>query len=227
MLNDYRQHLAERAAQGIAPKPLDAAQVAGLIDLLQQPPAGEEAFLLDLLVNRIPAGVDEAAYVKAGFLTAVANGDTACPLVTPEQATEWLGTMLGGYNIAPLIALLDKPALAPIAVQGLAHSLLIFDAFHDVQAKADAGNDYAKQVLQAWADGDWFTQRPAVPETLTVTVFKVSGETNTDDLSPAPDAWSRPDIPLHAKAMLKMPREGITNAEQQITALKANGFPVA
>ncbi|WP_150051966.1 MULTISPECIES: bifunctional aconitate hydratase 2/2-methylisocitrate dehydratase [Methylomonas] len=227
MLEQYRKHVAERAADGIVPKPLDAEQVAALVELLKQPPAGEEAFLLDLLAYRIPAGVDEAAYVKAGFLTAVAKGEAASPLITPEKATELLGTMLGGYNVAPLIELLDRAPLAPIAAKALAQILLIFDAFHDVQEKAQAGNVYAQQVLQSWADADWFTSRPEVPEKLTVTVFKVSGETNTDDLSPAPDAWSRPDIPLHAKAMLKMPRDGISNAEQQINDLKAKGFPVA
>ncbi|OAI11629.1 MULTISPECIES: bifunctional aconitate hydratase 2/2-methylisocitrate dehydratase [Methylomonas] len=227
MLEQYRKHVAERAAEGIVPKPLDAEQVAALVELLKQPPVGEEAFLLDLLANRIPAGVDEAAYVKAGFLTAVAKGGATSPLLTPEKATELLGTMLGGYNVAPLIELLDHVTLAPIAAKALSQILLIFDAFHDVQEKAEAGNAYAKQVLQSWADAEWFTAKPEVPEKLTVTVFKVTGETNTDDLSPAPDAWSRPDIPLHAKAMLKMPRDGITNAEQQITELKAKGFPVA
>ncbi|BBL58759.1 bifunctional aconitate hydratase 2/2-methylisocitrate dehydratase [Methylomonas koyamae] len=227
MLEQYRKHVAERAAEGIVPKPLDVEQVAALVELLKQPPAGEEAFLLDLLENRIPAGVDEAAYVKAGFLTAVAKGETSSPLITPEKATELLGTMLGGYNVAPLIELLDNFALAPLAAKALSQILLIFDAFHDVQEKVQAGNAYAKQVLQSWADAEWFTAKPEVPEKLTVTVFKVTGETNTDDLSPAPDAWSRPDIPLHAKAMLKMPRDGITNAEQQITELKAKSFPVA
>ncbi|MBT9096992.1 bifunctional aconitate hydratase 2/2-methylisocitrate dehydratase [Methylovulum psychrotolerans] len=227
MLEIYRKHVAERAAEGVVPKPLDAAQTAALCELIKQPPAGEEAFILDLLANRIPAGVDEAAFVKAAFLTAIAKSEATSPILTPEDATELLGTMLGGYNIAPLIDLLDVAALAPIAAKALTHTLLVFDAFHDVQSKADAGNAYAKQVLQAWADAEWFTSKPAVPEKLTVTVFKVTGETNTDDLSPAPDAWSRPDIPLHAKAMLKMPREGITNAEQQITELKQKGFPVA
>ncbi|NOV29543.1 bifunctional aconitate hydratase 2/2-methylisocitrate dehydratase [Methylomonas sp. ZR1] len=227
MLEQYRKHVAERAAEGIVPKPLDAEQVAALVELLKQPPAGEEAFLLDLLENRIPAGVDEAAYVKAGFFTAVAKGEATSPLLTAEKATELLGTMLGGYNVAPLIELLDNATLAPIAAKALSQILLIFDAFHDVQEKAEAGNAYAKQVLQSWADAEWFTAKPEVSEKLTVTVFKVTGETNTDDLSPAPDAWSRPDIPLHAKAMLKMPRDGITNAEQQITELKAKGFPVA
>jgi len=227
MLEQYRIHQAERAETGVAPKPLSAEQTATLVELFKQPPAGEEGFLLDLLSNRIPAGVDEAAYVKAGFLAAVAKGETSTPLLTPEKATELLGTMLGGYNVAPLIELLDHPTLASVAAQALSRILLIFDAFHDVQAKAEAGNVYAKQVLQSWADAEWFTERAAVPEKLTITVFKVSGETNTDDLSPAQDAWSRPDIPLHAKAMLKIPREGIHNAEQQITELKQKGFPVA
>ena len=227
MLRQYRQHVAERASEGVVPKPLDAGQVAALVELLKQPTAGDEAEILDLLVNRIPAGVDEAAYVKASFLTAVAKGEVHSPLVTAEKATELLGTMLGGYNVAPLIELLDKPNLAPIAANALSYILLIFDAFHDVQEKAATGNAFAKQVLQSWADAEWFTTRAPVAEKLTVTVFKVSGETNTDDLSPAPDAWSRPDIPLHAKAMLKMPRDGITNAEQQINDLKSKGFPVA
>ncbi|MGZ4995536.1 MAG: bifunctional aconitate hydratase 2/2-methylisocitrate dehydratase [Methylobacter sp.] len=227
MLEQYRKHAAERAAEGIVPKPLDAEQVAALVELAKQPPAGEEQFILDLLANRIPAGVDEAAYVKAGFLAAIANGEASSPILDAARATELLGTMLGGYNIAPLIQLLDNEALAPIAAKALSHTLLIFDAFHDVQEKADAGNPFAKQVIQSWAEAEWFTGKPKVPEKLTVTVFKVTGETNTDDLSPAPDAWSRPDIPLHAKAMLKMPREGITNAEQQIAELKQKGFPVA
>jgi aconitate hydratase 2/2-methylisocitrate dehydratase len=227
MLEQYRKHVAERAAEGIVPKPLDAAQTAALVELIKNPPAGEENFLLDLLANRIPAGVDEAAYVKAGFLAAIAKGEAASPILSPSDAARLLGTMLGGYNVAPLIDLLDHPELAPIAAKGLSHTLLIFDAFHDVQAKAEAGNAFAKQVIESWAEAEWFTAKPEVPEKLTVTVFKVTGETNTDDLSPAPDAWSRPDIPLHAKAMLKMPREGITNAEQQIAELKQKGFPVA
>ncbi|MEE7624710.1 bifunctional aconitate hydratase 2/2-methylisocitrate dehydratase [Methylobacter sp. Wu8] len=242
MLEQYRKHVAERAAEGIVPKPLDAEQTAALVELIKQPPArdlydaggratqlpvAEEEFILDLLANRVPAGVDEAAYVKAGFLAAVAKGEVSSPILDAARATELLGTMLGGYNIAPLIDLLDNEALAPIAAKALSHTLLIFDAFHDVQEKADAGNPFAKQVLNSWAEAEWFTSKPKVPEKLTVTVFKVSGETNTDDLSPAPDAWSRPDIPLHAKAMLKMPREGITNAEQQIAELKQKGFPVA
>jgi aconitate hydratase 2/2-methylisocitrate dehydratase len=227
MLEQYRTHVAERAAEGIVPKPLDAAQTSALCELIKNPPTGEEAFILDLLANRIPAGVDEAAYIKAGFLTAIAKAEASSPILTPEDATELLGTMLGGYNVAPLIDLLDNDKLAPIAAKALSHTLLVFDAFHDVQSKADAGHAFAQQVLQAWANADWFTSKPPVPEKLTVTVFKVTGETNTDDLSPAPDAWSRPDIPLHAKAMLKMPREGITNAELQINALKQKGFPVA
>lgn len=227
MLEQYRKHAEERAAEGIVPKPLDAEQVAALVELIKQPPAGNEDFLLYLLANRVPAGVDEAAYVKASFLTAIAKGEVSSPILDAEHATELLGTMLGGYNISPLIELLDNKTLAPIAVKALSHTLLIFDAFHDVQEKADAGNQFAKEVINSWADAEWFTGKANLPVKLTVTVFKVSGETNTDDLSPAPDAWSRPDIPLHAKAMLKMPREGITNAEQQIAELKQKSFPVA
>ncbi|MDD5266794.1 MAG: bifunctional aconitate hydratase 2/2-methylisocitrate dehydratase [Methylococcales bacterium] len=227
MLEQYRKHVEERAAEGVVPKPIDAGQMAALVELIKQPPAGEEEFILDLLANRVPAGVDEAAYIKAGFLAAIAKGEVNSPILTAADATELLGTMLGGYNIAPLIDLLDNPTLAPIAVKGLSHTLLVFDAFHDIQEKADKGNPFAKQIIQSWADAEWFTSKPPVPEKMTVSVFKVTGETNTDDLSPAPDAWSRPDIPLHAKAMLKMPREGITNAEEQIEELQQKGFPVA
>ncbi|MEI8210157.1 MAG: bifunctional aconitate hydratase 2/2-methylisocitrate dehydratase, partial [Methylococcales bacterium] len=227
MLKQYHKHVEERAAEGVVPKPLDAEQTTALVELIKYPPQGEEEFLLDLLANRIPAGVDEAAYVKASFLTAIAKSEVTSPILTPADATELLGTMLGGYNITPLIDLLDTPTLAPIAVKGLAHTLLIFDAFHDVEEKALAGNTFAKEVIKSWADAEWFTSKPAVAKKMTVTVFKVTGETNTDDLSPAPDAWSRPDIPLHAKAMLKIPREGITNAELQIEELQEKGFPVA
>jgi len=227
VLEAYRKHVAERAALGVVPKPLDAAQTAAVVELLKSPPQGEEAFLVDLLSNRVPAGVDEAAYVKAGFLTALAKGQARSPLLTKLQATQLLGTMLGGYNINALVDLLDDSELGAEAATQLSHTLLMFDAFHDVAQKAKAGNAHAKRALQSWADADWFTSRGKVPEVLTVTVFKVPGETNTDDLSPAPDAWSRPDIPLHAKAMYKMPREGITQAEQQIEELKKRGFPVA
>ena len=227
MLDEYRQHVEERLKQGIVPQPLSAEQVAGLVKLIENPPADEAVFLLDLLENRVPAGVDEAAYVKAGFLAAIAKGESQSPILSAERAVELLGTMLGGYNIAPLIALLDNEVLAPLAVQALRHTLLVFDAFYDVKEKADHGNVYAQQVIQSWANAEWFTEKPEVPALKTVTVFKVTGETNTDDLSPAPDAWSRPDIPLHAQAMLKNPREGITNALTQLRDLKDQGFPLA
>ena len=234
MLEAYRKHVEERAAEGVVPKPLDAEQVAGLVELLKNPPQGEEAFILDLLENRIPPGVDEAAYVKAGFLTAVAKSEVASPLVSREKAAELLGTMQGGYNIAPLVEFLDDDALAPIAVKALSHTLLMFDAFYDVEEKAKAGNAFAKQVLQSWADAEWFTSKEKVAEKITVKVFKVTGETNTDDLSPAPDAWSRPDIPVHAKAMLKMERDGIVPDQpgsvgpiNQIEELQKDGIPLA
>ncbi|MCZ4295246.1 MULTISPECIES: bifunctional aconitate hydratase 2/2-methylisocitrate dehydratase [Vibrio] len=234
MLEAYRKHVEERAAEGVVPKPLDAEQVAGLVELLKNPPQGEEEFILDLLENRIPPGVDEAAYVKAGFLTAITKGEVSSPLVSKAKAAELLGTMQGGYNIEPLVSLLDDAELAPIAVKALSHTLLMFDAFYDVEEKAKAGNDSAKQVLQSWADAEWFTAKEKVAEKITVKVFKVTGETNTDDLSPAPDAWSRPDIPVHAKAMLKMEREGI-NPDQpgsvgpisQIEELQKDGIPLA
>ncbi|HAS6216295.1 TPA: bifunctional aconitate hydratase 2/2-methylisocitrate dehydratase [Vibrio vulnificus] len=230
MLEAYRKHVEERAAEGVVPKPLDAEQVAGLVELLKNPPQGEEAFLLDLLENRIPPGVDEAAYVKAGFLAAVICGEASSPLVSREHAAKLLGTMQGGYNIEPLVALLDDEALAPIAVEALSHTLLMFDVFYDVEEKAKAGNQYAQQVLQSWADAEWFLSKPELAEKITLTVFKVTGETNTDDLSPAPDAWSRPDIPVHALAMLKNEREGIVPDQpgsigpiKQIEALKEQG----
>ena len=177
---------------------------------MKNPPAGEEEFLVDLITNRVPAGVDEAAYVKAGFLSALAKGETSSPLLSKQRAVELLGTMQGGYNIATLVELLDSAELGAVAAEQLKHTLLMFDAFHDVAEKAKAGNQHAKAVMQSWAEGEWFTNRPAVAEKITLSVFKVTGETNTDDLSPAPDAWSRPDIPLHALAMLKLPREGLT-----------------
>ncbi|AYY81602.1 MULTISPECIES: bifunctional aconitate hydratase 2/2-methylisocitrate dehydratase [Proteus] len=234
MLEEYRKHVAERAAEGVVPKPLDATQTAALVELLKNPPKGEEEFLLDLIVNRVPPGVDEAAYVKAGFLTALAKGETTSPLISPEKAVELLGTMQGGYNIHALIESLDNDKLAPIAAKALSHTLLMFDNFYDVEEKAKAGNVYAKQIMQSWADAKWFTERPELAEKITVTVFKVTGETNTDDLSPAPDAWSRPDIPLHALAMLKNAREGIEPDQpgsvgpiKQIEALNKKGFPLA
>lgn len=213
MLQAYRDHVAERAAQGIPPLPLSAKQTGELIELLKNPPQGEAATLVDLITHRVPAGVDDAAKVKASYLAAVAHGTEKCSLISRARATELLGTMLGGYNISPLVDLLDDAAVAKEAAEGLKKTLLMFDQFHDVKEKADKGNAHAKAVLQSWADAEWFTSRPEVPKSITVTILKVTGETNTDDLSPAPDAWSRPDIPLHALAMLKNKRDGITPEE--------------
>ena len=234
MLEAYRQHVAERAALGIPPLPLTARQTEDLIALLKAPPAGEESFLVDLVTYRVPAGVDDAARVKAAFLAAVAKGEETCALISRVRATELLGTMLGGFNIQPLIGLLACGECGQAAAQALKFTLLMFDYFHDVKTLADQGNANAKAVLASWAEAEWFTSRPAVPESLTLTVFKVTGETNTDDLSPAPDAWSRPDIPLHALAMLKNPRPGIDPDEagnrgpvRQLEALKAKGNLVA
>ncbi len=234
MLEAYREHVQERADMGVVPKPLDAEQTAALVELLKNPPAGEEDFILELLTYRIPAGVDEAAYVKAGFLAAITKGEATSPLIDKVKAAELLGTMLGGYNISPLVDCLDDDELAPTAVKTLSKTLLMFDAFYDVKEKADAGNEFAKQIMQSWADGEWFTSKPKLADKITVTVFKVPGETNTDDLSPAPDAWSRPDIPLHALAMLKMERDGITPDKQgeigpitTIDKLKKKGHPLA
>ncbi|WP_122036234.1 bifunctional aconitate hydratase 2/2-methylisocitrate dehydratase [Aliivibrio sp. EL58] len=234
MLEAYRKHVEERASEGVVPRPLNAEQVAALVELVKNPPQGEEEVILDLLENRIPPGVDEAAYVKAGFLTAITKGEVESPLVSKAKATELLGTMQGGYNIESLVSLLDDTELAPIAVKALSHTLLMFDAFYDVEEKVKAGNVFAQQVLQSWADAEWFTAKNKVAEKITVKVFKVTGETNTDDLSPAPDAWSRPDIPVHAKAMLKMERDGITPDEQgsvgpinQIEEMQKDGIPLA
>jgi aconitate hydratase 2 / 2-methylisocitrate dehydratase len=234
MLQAYVNHVAERAALGIPPLPLSAQQTAGLIELLKNPSKGEEEFLLNLITHRVPAGVDDAAKVKASYLAAVAHGTEKCAIISREKATELLGTMLGGYNISPLIDLLDDSQVGKAAAEGLKKTLLMFDQFHDVKDKADKGNANAKAVLQSWADAEWFTTRPEVPQSLTVSVFKVTGETNTDDLSPAPDAWSRPDIPLHALAMLKNPRPGITPEEEGkrgpikfIEELRARGNLVA
>ncbi len=234
MLNAYRQHVAERAALGIPPLPLSAQQTGELIELLKAPPEGEEATLVDLITNRVPAGVDDAAKVKASYLAAVAHGTEVSPLISRTKATELLGTMLGGYNISPLIELLADATVGAVAAEGLKKTLLMFDQFHDVKELADGGNANAKAVIQSWADAEWFTTRPEVPQSLTVTILKVTGETNTDDLSPAPDAWSRPDIPLHALAMLKNARPGITPEEDGkrgpvkfIESLRAKGNLVA
>jgi aconitate hydratase 2/2-methylisocitrate dehydratase len=234
VLEAYRKHVAEREALGIPPKPLNAEQTAALVELLKNPPAGEEETLVYLLENRIPPGVDEAAYVKAAFLTAIVKGEASSPLVTKEQAVKLLGMMQGGYNIATLVELLDNAELAELAGEQLKKTLLMFDAFNDVKEKMDAGNAVAKAVMESWANAEWFTSRKKVPESIKMIVFKVTGETNTDDLSPAPDAWSRPDIPLHARAMYKMERDGLTPDEpgvtgpiKQIEEIKSKGLPVA
>ena len=234
MLEAYRAHVSERAELGIPPKALDPAWTADLVELLKAPPAGEEAFLLDLIANRVPPGVDEAAYVKASFLSAIVNGEATSPIIDRALATELLGNMHGGYNVETLVKLLDDSELAEAAANELKSTTLVFDAFHDVAGKADAGNEHAKAVLQSWADAEWFTSNDAVPESIKAVVFKVTGETNTDDLSPAQDAWSRPDIPLHARAMYKMTRDGLEPEDHgnigpmaQIEAMRNHELPVA
>ncbi len=233
VLEAYRQHVAERAALGIPPKALDEKQVAALVELLKNPPKGEEQFLVDLLSHRVPPGVDAAAYVKAAFLADITKGKAKSPLIDRKLATQLLGTMIGGYNVHPLIELIDDAEVGDIATSALTKTLLIFDNFHDVEEKAKTSKN-AAQILKSWADAEWFTSRPEVPKKITITVFKVTGETNTDDLSPAQDAWSRPDMPLHALAMLKNARDGITPDKpgtvgpiKQIEALKAKGHIVA
>ena len=234
MLENYRKHVENRAAQGIVPQPLNEQQTADLVELLKNPPAGEEETLVDLLENRIPPGVDQAAYVKAAFLAAIVKGETTSPLISKLKAIELLGHMQGGYNVEPLIQALDDKELAKAAGDALKKTLLVFDAFNDVTEKAEAGNEVAKEVLQSWANAEWFTSRPEVPKKATYKAFKVTGETNTDDLSPAQDAWSRPDIPLHALAMLKNAREGIVPDQdgvigpmKQIEEMKKDGIPLA
>ncbi len=234
MLEAYRQHVAERAALGIPPLPLTKQQTSELIALLKNPPKGEEQNLVDLITYRVPAGVDEAAEVKAAFLAKIAKGEETCALISRAKATELLGTMVGGYNVKPLIDVLGDAEVGTVAANALKHTLLMFDYFHDVKELADKGNANAKAVMQSWADGEWFTSRPEVPASQKLTVFKVTGETNTDDLSPAPDAWSRPDIPLHALAMLKNPRPGIEADEpgsrgpvKQLEALAKKGNLIA
>jgi aconitate hydratase 2/2-methylisocitrate dehydratase len=234
VLEAYRAHVAERAEQGIPPKPLNVEQTADLVELVKNPPAGEETLLLDLLENRIPPGVDEAAYVKAAFLTAITKGEASSPLVSKEKAVQLLGMMQGGYNIATLVELLEDASLAELAGEQLKHTLLMFDAFNDVKEKMDAGNTVAKSVIESWANAEWFTKKDKVADSIKMVVFKVAGETNTDDLSPAQDAWSRPDIPLHARAAYKMTRDdlapeehGVTGPMAQIEEIKAKGLPVA
>lgn len=223
ILEQYELHTQERAAEKIPPLPLNAQQVAQIVELLKNPATKESTTCLELLTHRVPPGVDQAAYVKAGFLAAIAKGEQQCPFISPEKATELLGTMLGGYNIQPLIQLLDNKQLASIAAKALSHTLLMFDAYHDVFEKAKH-NPIAKQVIDSWAAAEWFSQKSPLAKQITVTVFKVPGETNTDDLSPAQEAWSRPDIPLHANAMLinRMP-----GALQLIQELKQKGHPIA
>ena len=222
MLKDYKNHVQERLQQGIPPLALNAEQVSDIVDLLKSPPKGEEDYILDLITNRTPAGVDPAAYVKAGFLTAIAKGETTSPLIDKEHATTLLGTMLGGYNVESLISLLEDEEVGQIAAEGLSKTLLMFNAKHDVIELAQK-NSNAKQVVDSWSNAEWFTSRPKLPETIKAIVFRVEGEINTDDLSPAPDAPSRPDIPLHALAMLKKTME---NPIETIEKLKESGLPV-
>ncbi len=225
MLKEYKSHVAERATQNIPPLPLDAEQTAELIDLLKKDHA-ESDLLLELLKERVPAGVDQSAYVKAGFLADITNGKASSPYISKLEAVQILGTMLGGYNIQPLIACLSIEELGNEAANALSKTLLIFDAFNEVFELAKT-NPHAKKVIDSWAEGEWFTDKPEVPEQIKLTVYKVPGEINTDDLSPATDAWSRPDIPLHALAMFKMPREGLDKPLETIEELKAKGNPLA
>ncbi|MDA9636949.1 bifunctional aconitate hydratase 2/2-methylisocitrate dehydratase [SAR86 cluster bacterium] len=226
MLENYNNLVKERKAMGIPPLPLDVDQTAELIGLIKDPTSDDKK-LLDLLINRVPAGVDDAAYIKAAFLTDISQKKISCNLISAKEATFYLGTMLGGYNVEPLIALIDDDECGNIAVEALSKTLLVFDAFNDISERSKSSKN-AKKILNSWADADWFISKPEVPKSIKTTVFKVPGETNTDDLSPAPDAWSRPDIPLHALAMYKMPREGLPeNPIKVIEDLKKKGHPVS
>jgi len=225
-LDKYRKHVAERAAEGVVPKPLAPDHVQVLVELVKKP-QGDEKLLLELITDRVPPGVDPAAEIKAKFLTEICKGTATSPLISKQKAVELLGMMVGGYNVGTLVELLEDKELGDLAAKELKHTILIFDKFNSVSEKATKGNARAKAVIQSWADAEWFTHQPKVADKITVVIFKVPGEINTDDLSPAPDAWSRPDIPLHAKAMLKNPREGVTNSAQQIADLKKTGHPVA
>ena len=225
MINEYKLHVQERAEQNIPPLPLDTEQTAALVDLLKNN-HDESEFLLELLKERVPAGVDQAAYVKAGFLADITTDKTQSPYIEKVEAVKILGTMLGGYNIQPLIACLSIDGLGDAAAKALSRTLLIFDAFNEI-FELSKTNTHAKKVIDSWAEGEWFTNKPEIPEQIKLTVYKVSGEINTDDLSPATDAWSRPDIPLHALAMFKMPREGLDRPLETIEELKAKGNPLA
>ena len=224
MLEDYKKHCKEREEIGIPPLPLNAEQTAEVVNLLKKE-HDENDLLLDLLKERVPAGVDDAAYVKAGFLSDLTKGNTESPYISKEDAVAILGTMLGGYNIQPLIDCLEIEGLADDAANALSNTLLIFDAFNDIYELSKT-NEYAKTVINSWANAEWFTSKEEISETIKLTVFRVPGEINTDDLSPAPDAWSRPDIPLHALSMLKMPRDGISDPLKTIEELKQKGNPV-
>ena len=233
MLVEYRKHVNKRKSQNIPPKPLNADQTSDLVKLLKNPPKGEENFLLDLISNRVPPGVDEAAYVKASFLSAIATGKDHSPIISRELSVKLLGQMLGGYNVATLVELLDDEDMQECAAEQLKSTILVFDAFHDVAEKATDGNNLAKSVIESWANAEWFLKNKEVPKSIKTIVFKANGETNTDDLSPAQDAWSRPDIPLHALAMFKMERDGLTpdipgeiGPMTQIEEIKSNNLPV-
>ena len=233
MLVEYREHVNKRKSQNIPPKPLNADQTSDLVKLLKNPPKGEENFLLDLISNRVPPGVDEAAYVKASFLSAVATAKDHSPIISRELSVKLLGQMLGGYNVATLVELLDDKDMQECAAEQLKSTILVFDAFHDVAEKATDGNNLAKSVIESWANAEWFLKNKEVPKSIKTIVFKANGETNTDDLSPAQDAWSRPDIPLHALAMFKMERDGLTpdipgeiGPMIQIEEIKSNNLPV-
>ncbi|HIJ84275.1 MAG TPA: aconitate hydratase B, partial [Magnetococcales bacterium] len=222
MLEAYRQHVTEREKQGIPPLPLSVEQTLALTQMLLSPPSGEGAFLKNLLANQVPPGVDDASRVKAEFLAKIAKGEAICPLMDRKEAVVLLGTMIGGFNVIPLIDLLDDSSMAGDAVAALSNTLMIYDSFARVVQLAQS-NVFARQVLQNWADGTWFTSRPPMPQEVVVTVFKVDGEINTDDFSPASEAWSRPDIPLHAQSMLGTRSPGALDI---LRGLRAKSDPI-
>ena len=223
MLDLYLSDLKERQSQGLPALPLDANQTASLVELLKLDSNENPSLLIDLLKNRVPAGVDKAAFIKAGFLNDIANNNTQSPYVSADYAIELLGTMLGGYNVQSLIALLETKKAA-LAVKALSKIILIFDAFYDVEKLHRDGNVHASNLLNLWAEAEWFTSKRVIPETLKVVIFKADGETNTDDLSPAQEAWSRADIPYHAKSMFI---NKIPNIFEIIDKLKSENLPIA
>ena len=224
LLTDYKKHTQERAELGVPPLALTAAQVAELVELLKASPIEDEAYAMELFTEHVPAGVDDAAYVKAAFLNDIVQGNVTCDAIDKTKACEILGTMLGGFNVKPLVEALKIDEVALVAAEQLKNTILVYDAFNDVKTLMDEGNSYAKEIITSWANAEWFTNKPALEEEIVVTVYKVPGETNTDDLSPASEAFTRDDIPLHANSFLQSRME---KPLETMAELKKKGHPLA